>query len=409
MKDYNFTLGELFCGPGGMAIASTLVAPIIAPDGSHISMTHSWGVDYSHAAIETFRTNLGEDLGIEMDARQFVEKYLGENHKINALAFGFPCNSFSAVGKREGVDNKEYGKLYKTGIKVIQAYNPIWFIAENVSGISAYDSGAQFKEILCQLSNAGKKYNVVANLYKFEEYGVPQARHRFVIVGIRQDIAFQEKIEFKIPKPTHGPGLKPFVTVEEALSTVTNQTAWGGKRTRQNDKIVWRLKFTPPGENAWKLDQLVNENIYPDDALLAYLKKLPWYQEDIAPIGSIANIRAKIEECRLHCSKARMSHIYKRLEANKPSYTITGSGGGGTHVYHWREHRALTNEERAALQTFPPSFVFKGSHEEIRKQIGMAVPTMGAKVIFEAILKSFAHMPYEFVPPDPEYVFPKTL
>lgn len=407
MKDYNFTLGELFCGPGGMAIASTLVDPIIAPDGCHISLTHSWGVDYSHAAIETFRANLGENLGIEIDARQFVKNCLGEKYRINALAFGFPCNSFSSVGEREGVDSKEYGKLYKTGIKVIKAYNPIWFIAENVSGISAYDSGDQFKKILRELSNAGMKYNVVANLYKFEEYGVPQARHRYVIVGIRRDVAKKENICFKIPAPTHGPGLKPFVTVEEALSKVNNLSSWGGSYTRQDDKIVWRLKFTPPGENAWKLDQLVNDSIYPDDALLAYLRELPWYQEDIAPIGNIATIRAKIEACRLHCSKARMSHIYKRLEASKPSYTITGSGGGGTHVYHWREHRALTNEERAALQTFPPSFIFKGSQEQIRKQIGMAVPTRGAKIIFEAILKSFAHIPYDSVNPNPELVFPK--
>ena len=100
-----------------------------------------------------------------------------------------------------------------------------------------------------------------------------------------------------------------------------------------------------------------------------------------------------------------MSHIYRRLEADKPAYTLTGSGGGGTHVYHWCEQRALTNDERAALQTFPPTFEFKGTQEQIRKQIGMAVPTLGAKQIFEAILKTFAKVPYESVAPDPGLVF----
>ena len=47
---------------------------------------------------------------------------------------------------------------------------------------------------------------------------------------------------------------------------------------------------------------------------------------------------------------ARMSQIYKKLESSKPAYTVTGSGGGGTHVYHYRENRALTNRERARLQ-----------------------------------------------------------
>ena len=95
-----------------------------------------------------------------------------------------------------------------------------------------------------------------------------------------------------------------------------------------------------------------------------------------------------------------MSMIYRRLEPDKPAYTITGSGGGGTHVYHWMEHRALTNEERAALQTFPKTFVFKGSSEQVRKQIGMAVPAQGAKIIFEAILKTFAGIPYDYIEPN---------
>ena len=95
---------------------------------------------------------------------------------------------------------------------------------------------------------------------------------------------------------------------------------------------------------------------------------------------------------------ARMSQIYKRLHPEKASYTITGSGGGGTHVYHWFEDRALTNRERARLQTFPDEFKFEGSKESIRKQIGMAVPSRGVAVIFEALLKSFAGIKYESIP-----------
>ena len=58
---------------------------------------------------------------------------------------------------------------------------------------------------------------------------------------------------------------------------------------------------------------------------------------------------------------------------DKPSYTVTGSGGGGTHVYHWEENRALTNRERARIQTFPDDFEFVGSKESVKKQIGMAL------------------------------------
>ena len=55
----------------------------------------------------------------------------------------------------------------------------------------------------------------------------------------------------------------------------------------------------------------------------------------------------------------------------------------------------MTNRERARLQTFGDDFVFEGSKESVRKQIGMAVPCQGAQIIFEAILKTFAGIPYE--------------
>ena len=89
---------------------------------------------------------------------------------------------------------------------------------------------------------------------------------------------------------------------------------------------------------------------------------------------------------------------YRRLDSTKPSYTITGSGGG-THVYHWSENRALTNRERARLQTFPDDFVFYGSKESVRKQVGMAVPCDGAQIILEALLKTLAGQSYESVEP----------
>jgi DNA (cytosine-5)-methyltransferase 1 len=391
MKTRKFRLGELFCGPGGLASAAksaTRVYPANAKMDTPYMIEHTWGVDISPEAIETFNAN-GCGAGICMDAWKFVNECLDKKHEIDALAFGFPCNSFSAVGEQKGFDNERFGNLYKTGVKVIETYNPKWFLAENVSGIRTVEKGAQFKTILNDLANAGKYgYDVTAHLYKFEEYGVPQARHRYLIVGIRHDLA--EKLpRFEIPAPTHGPRSKtgvPFVTCREAIDKLPPQQ---GKSPRDN--VEWRLKFTAPGENAWKLDKLLELS---DEDLLKYLMALPWYEEDIAELGDVEAARKKIEEVRLKCKSARMSHIYRRLDPDMPAYTLTGSGGGGTHVYHWREHRALTNAERAALQTFPEGYDFKGTQEQIRRQIGMAVPTRGAQQIFTAILKTFAKVPY---------------
>ena len=103
------------------------------------------------------------------------------------------------------------------------------------------------------------------------------------------------------------------------------------------------------------------------------------------------------EHLRLNVKKTKLSHIYKRIDPDKPSYTVTGSGGGGTHMYHWSEPRALTNRERARLQTFPDWFNFVGTKESIRKQIGMAIPPDGMKIICESILKILHGISYSSV------------
>lgn len=129
--------------------------------------------------------------------------------------------------------------------------------------------------------------------------------------------------------------------------------------TRQSKTVIERLEYIKPGENAWSVN-------------------IP-------------------KHLRLNVKSAKLSQIYKRLRPDKPAYTLTGSGGGGTHTYHWAEPRALTNRERARLQTFPDDFIFYGSKENVRKQIGMAVPPKGAQVIFEALLKTLAGIEYKHV------------
>jgi DNA (cytosine-5)-methyltransferase 1 len=392
-KEISFKLGELFCGPGGMALGAKLAKSQTSSKLKY-SISHVWGVDKDPDAIATYDTNkLGE--GIECDAVDFTKGISNDGHKtiqdfekIDALAFGFPCNDFSLVGEQKGFQGK-YGSLYKAGIYAIEYANPKWFVAENVSGIHSANSGDAFRKILSELEASGKHgYHLTVHLYKFEEYGVPQYRHRYIIVGIRKDL----KNNFKIPFPTH---LDNHVTVKEALSKKYNGIVANTKKTRQSSNVIDRLFFTPPWKNAWFLDELVEMN---NKDRRNALKNAPWYETDIKNLSDV-EILERIKACKLNCKSAKMSHIYKRLDSDKSSYTITGSGGGGTHVYHWEECRALTNRERARLQSFPDDFVFKGSKEQVRKQIGMAVPPLGAKIIFEAILKTFAGIDYESIPP----------
>ncbi len=389
--DMQFKLGELFCGPGGLALGAALAEPAVSRSGEAFSITHVWGVDKDAAAIESYKRNIAANYGgtgLCADANDFCEQAIGDYRRITALAFGFPCNDFSLVGEKQGV-NGQYGQLYKAGITAINKSNPYWFVAENVSGIHSLDQGRAFSCILQELAHSGSKgYNLTAHLYKFEEYGVPQQRHRFIVVGIRKD----KRAVFKVPAPTHGPGRVPLVSVRSAFAEI-GTNAPNNELAKIEARTVMRLIFTPPWENAWFLDELLEMS---PEQRRAILRKLPWYRSELSTYPDRELCRL-IDYARLKCTKARMSHIYRRLHPDLPSYTITGSGGGGTHVYHWEQHRALTNRERAKLQGFPDDFEFIGGKEEIRKQIGMAVPPTGAKIIFEAILKTFAQIEYPCV------------
>lgn len=343
-----FRLGELFCGPGGLAWGATN-ATIEDPN---FKIVHAWANDYDGNTCQTYRRNICPDAPETVhhaDVRKFDLTNLGP---IDAFAFGFPCNDYSVVGEQKGMDG-DFGPLYSYGVKVLKLYKPKWFLAENVGGLRNANEGKAFSKILDEMRAAG--YKLYPNLYKFETYGIPQARHRIIIVGIRDDL----DLEFKIPSN------EPYANADNTCRTAIEvppieSGAPNNELTKQSATVVERLGHIKPGQNA-------------------FTAELP-------------------DHLKLNVSGAKISQIYKRLDPTKPAYTVTGSGGGGTHIYHWSEPRALTNRERARLQTFPDDFVFEGSKESVRKQIGMAVPCKGAQIIFEAILKTFAGIPYESMP-----------
>lgn len=357
-----YRVGELFCGPGGIAQGIADATATVRADDVNLTVAHTWANDYDKDTCDTYRANFPEAHVIHKDIRELnIERDLCA---IDGLAFGFPCNDFSVVGEQKGIDGA-FGPLYEYGAQVIDRYSPAWFVAENVGGLRNSNDGEAFEMILARLQEAGSEdhngYSLYPHLYKFEEYGVPQRRHRILIVGIRNDI----DVKFHIPSPD--PYRDSDNSVRTALKGIPE---WAGNQelTRQHPNVVRRLKLIKPGQNA-------------------FTAELP-------------------PELQLNVGGAKISQIYRRLEADKPAYTVTGSGGGGTHVYHYEEDRALTNRERARIQTFPDTFVFAGGKESVRKQIGMAVPVDGAKVVFVALFRSLAGIQYPAVEPNLKGLLP---
>lgn len=343
-------VGEMFSGPGGIGVALNR-----AKTERH-RFEHVWATDWDADTCRTYKTNvLKHSPGAESICCDVRQLDIDKLPVVDGFLYGFPCNDFSLVGESKGLHGN-YGGLFSYGVKYIDRVNPLFFFAENVSGLSSANDGKAFNVILNALNHAGKfGYTITAHLYKFEEYGLPQARHRYILIGIRGDLAKT----FAVPAPN---GVTR--TCKEALEGIP-ASAPNQEATRQTAHVVERLKRIPEGWNIWQAEEA---GLLPD-------------------------------ELKLNVKGARLSQIYRRLDSSKPAYTITGSGGGGTHVYHWSEPRALTNRERARLQTFPDDFVFCGSKESVRKQIGMAVPCDGAQIILEALLKTLDGTPYASVEP----------
>jgi DNA (cytosine-5)-methyltransferase 1 len=357
-----FSVGEMYSGPGGIGLA--LSASSLKIKNASFTFEHAWATDYDPDTCATYKNNVLKDspnaLSICSDIREVDIDALPS---VDGFLYGFPCNDFSLVGESLGLAGN-FGGLYRYGVQYIRRSNPLFIFAENVSGLSSSNAGKTFDLILKELNNAGMYgYDLSVHHYKFEEYGIPQSRHRYIIIGTRGDLG----LKFEIPKPS-----MQLVSCRTAIEQPPiPDDAANNERTRQSPNVMERLKHIKPGQNAWTAD-------------------LP-------------------SHLQLNVKGAKISQIYKRLDPSKPAYTVTGSGGGGTHVYHWEEPRALTNRERARLQTFPDDFIFAGSKESVRAQIGMAVPVEGAKIILKAILKTFAGVSYPSVAPSKGFYASKSL
>jgi len=254
------------------------------------------------------------------------------NDNYDVLLGGFPCVTFSVVGKQKGIKDDINGKLYESYAHYVEHFKPKVFLAENVKGILSANKGEAVKIIKKRFEDTG--YKLKTFLVNFADFGVPQLRERVLFIGIRNDI----KTEFIPPEFTHKCNHRTVLEAFEDLDINCENHIF----MKQQESTTLKLKAIPEGGNF----------------------------KDLPPELAV---------------KGLMSNIYRKLDRKKPAYTVIASGGGGTWTYHYEEPRALTNRERARLQGFPDDFKFKGTNTEIRRQIGNAVPAAGVYPFAERI------------------------
>ncbi len=330
---------SLFSGCGGLDLGFHLAKH---PEYKYKSV---WANDNFEEACDTFDRNFP----IKIDRRNVWDVAFQNVPDCDVVIGGFPCQNFSVLSKKEGIKVKN-GMLYKRLALAVHEKNPKVFLAENVKGLLSANGGRAFRIIKETFEGAGKYgYDVFTKVVKFSDYGVPQARERLIFIGFRKDLGM---IDFIFPKPV----VQRPVTAKEAFEKPipVEKVLYNNERQKMKERTVEMLKAIPPGGNYLDLKGKKDDK------------------------GNSLEV------------KGLMSGIYKRLHPDRPAYTVIAGGGGGTWGYHYKEHRVLTNRERARLQSFPDNFIFEGGISAVRKQIGNAVPPLGAKVLAEHILNFYS-------------------
>ena len=110
----------------------------------------------------------------------------------DVLVGGFPCQAFSIIGQRKGL-NDTRGQLFLEMARILTDKQPLAFIAENVKGLTNIQNGKIFETILQEFEQSG--YNIFYKILNAANYGIPQKRERVFIVGFRKDL----KVEFMFP------------------------------------------------------------------------------------------------------------------------------------------------------------------------------------------------------------------
>lgn len=292
---------SLFSGAGGLDLG-------LVEAGHRII----WANDIYEDAVATYIKNIGDHI----ETRDIANIPSKDIPDADVVVGGFPCQGFSVANWARTVGD-ERNKLYREMVRVIHDKKPKFFIAENVKGIVSLGKGEVLKKIIEDFRGTG--YRTYWKVLNSANYGVPQKRMRFVMLGIREDLDVTD-VPFP-PEPTHS--------------------------IEKQSKIVG-------------LPQWVNVG----DALAHFPEP-----EEAPHIPNHSYSKYKLR------FNGHLGHRF--IDPLQPAPTVTGRGdekGGVVVLHHPGNHRRMSARELAAVQSFPDDFIFEGTRTSAYRQIANAVP-----------------------------------
>lgn len=362
------TVIDLFCGAGGLSEGfrqagfSVLAGNDVMPSaGATFRATHPEAKFYNKPASDLSADELFEDLGLVRG-------------QLDCLIGGPPCQGFSVYNHRRGLHDPR-SHLFRDFLSLVEGLNPKWVVIENVTGIFSAGNGQAVDDIKSALGDLGYKAEV--KVLKAEDYGVPQFRRRAVFLATRTGVPIS------FPLPSHGEGLEPFVTVEDAI---------GDLPPLENGEDLGDLEYTSSPTSKYQRTMRGN-SLHATCHAASKLGKINIERmKHIPQGGSWRDIPFDLlPEGMKRAKRSDHTKRYGRLRVDGQASTILTKCDVHWGAYiHPEQDRSLTVREAARFQSFPDWYVFSGSRTEQYVQVGNAVPPLLARAIAQTILKLMA-------------------
>lgn len=374
---------ELFAGAGGLALAT-----------ANAKFHHKAVLEWNSNACSTLRRNQADGLKqlsgasiVEGDICDFdFRRFAGD---IDLVSGGPPCQPFSIGGKHVGMDDRR--NMFPHAIRAVREIAPKAFLFENVKGLLRENFANYYQYIIHQLTfpemttigdedwtvhlarlekavtrdqGAGLKYNVIFQVMNAADYGVPQHRHRVLIVGVRSDL----NLQFSFPLQTH-----------EQDGLIYDKWVTGEYWDRHRIGVMDRPE--PPRQLRRKISEL--RCLFPGMLLPAWRT----VRDAIANLPEIAPGASCSKFANHFCNPGARSYAgHTGSPYDEPAKALKAGdhgvpGGENTLRFEDGSVRYFSVRECARIQTFPDEWTFEGSWTESMRQLGNAVPVTMCEVV----------------------------
>lgn len=355
---------DLFCGAGGFSVGCEWAG-----------FQSVFGIDHFEPAVKTWCGNHPNSIGCLGDIRKLDTKYVKELlktkgiEKIDLITGGVPCQGFS-IANRKHNDNDERNFLFLEYMRFIKEFMPYYIILENVSGMRS-TAGGQFERYI-DMSMKSLGYETTIDLVNAADFGVPQTRQRLIFVGVRKDVGLT--VPYVFPK---GDFQGRYRTVRDAISDLPE--------LENNEE---KKEYSAAPQNDY-------QNLMRGYGTIAAIQPPKVLSNHIAPNhpqSTVDKITSTLQGQPMYPKfKQRI-----RLREDEPSPTQLAGGIRPQFQFgHPTQPRGLSIRERARIQSFPDSYVFRGGTVQERVQTGNAVPPLLvyklAKPIAEDIYRKEQH------------------